>query len=222
MTPDSYNDLMLHNANGLGVHVCACVREEHLLLTPVSWLFLLIDRFKMFAVRGAGGGGSSVLLLPDIPALEIKLGALVVLLFGLTPLGMLEGCCLGPGEWSGVPALCLRPQTDVTCCCCRHAVLDIEFDWLFLLKEFSWPCVCWVCCPTTCRASTPPSAPPGSGYDEPGPSVHNSSLQVCCVRRTFVLVLEICLDLIIHKSIIAFNLAFKLWKGRLRCSVVAG
>lgn len=35
-------------------------------------------------------------------------------------------------------------------------------------------------------------------------------------------VLEICLVLIIHKSIIAFNLAFKLWQGRLRRSVVAG
>lgn len=35
-------------------------------------------------------------------------------------------------------------------------------------------------------------------------------------------ILEICLVLIIHKSIIAFNLAFKLWQGRLRCSAVAG
>lgn len=35
-------------------------------------------------------------------------------------------------------------------------------------------------------------------------------------------VLEICLGLVIHKSIIAFSLAFKLSQGRLRRSVVAG
>lgn len=77
------------------------------------WLQILSDRFEMFAVRGVGGGGSSVLLLPDVPALETKLVALVVLLFGLSPLGM-----VGAAAWvqvSGqVSLLCLRPQTDVS------------------------------------------------------------------------------------------------------------
>lgn len=35
-------------------------------------------------------------------------------------------------------------------------------------------------------------------------------------------VLEVCLALVIHKSVIAFSLAFRLWQGRLRRSVVAG
>lgn len=69
-----------------------------------------------------GGGSSSSVLLPagretaalqvnpaDIPALDIKLGALVVLLsitllFGFAPLFIVRGagpCCVDPGKKSG-------------------------------------------------------------------------------------------------------------------------
>lgn len=52
----------------------------------------------------------------DSPALELKLGALVVLLcvtllFGFAPFWLVRGaglCCAGPGEWSGASGPRLR------------------------------------------------------------------------------------------------------------------
>lgn len=107
----------------------------------------------MFGGRSGDGGGSSPSVLQqtsllqvnpvDIPALEIKLGALVVLLcitllFGFAPFWLVRGarlCCAGPGESSG-PDLGYRREADPTWCRCRRATPDVQLDQLFRWRRF--------------------------------------------------------------------------------------
>lgn len=104
----------------------------------------------MFGGRGGDGGGSSPSGLQqasllqvnpvDIPALEIKLGALVVLLcitllFGFAPFWLVRGaglCCAAPGEsrcvWTSSPGWRLTSPV---------AVADVRLRVLSLISCFA-------------------------------------------------------------------------------------
>ncbi|XP_054596677.1 zinc transporter ZIP1 isoform X2 [Nothobranchius furzeri] len=202
----------------------------------------------------AGGSSSSALqfrggavALPvnpaDVPALEIKLGALVVLLsitlvFGFAPLCIVRGTgrcsinsdvrrrllslisCFAGGVFLATCLLDLLPDFLQGI---REAFISAGIKLQFPLPEFIVAMGFFLVLVLE-QIVLAFKDQPSSHHEERRALMADSSVQGLAVGllEDGEEVLEICLALMIHKSIIAFSLSFKLTQGRLRRSAVFG